>query len=58
MNFNNLTFEDVKCVIFDPKGQKICQVKMRGQIFSFDSMEEKLVAYPSQEMTTIYGTRE
>ena len=25
---------------------------MRGQSFPFDSMEEKLVAYPSQEMTT------
>ena len=45
-------FQDMKCVIFDSKGQNICQVKMRGQSFSFYSMEEKLVAYPSQEMKT------
>ncbi|XP_015166688.1 uncharacterized protein [Solanum tuberosum] len=47
-----LTFEDKKCVIFDPKGQQICQVNMRGNSFSFDPMEEKLVAYLNQEMTT------
>ncbi|XP_059306526.1 uncharacterized protein LOC132057968 [Lycium ferocissimum] len=28
-----LIFVDKKCVIFDPKGQEICQVKMRGKSF-------------------------
>jgi len=44
-NCFKLTFEDKKCVIFDPKGQQICQVKMRGKSFSFDPMEENLAAY-------------
>ncbi|KAL3352408.1 hypothetical protein AABB24_020438 [Solanum stoloniferum] len=38
-NCFKLTFQDKKCVIFDPKGQQICQVKMRGKSFSFDSMK-------------------
>ncbi|XP_055814431.1 uncharacterized protein LOC129884091 [Solanum dulcamara] len=47
-----LNFGDNKCVIFDPKGQEICQVKMRGIFFSFDPTEGKCAAYPSQEVTT------
>ena len=39
-------------MIFDPKVQQTYQDKMRGKIFSIASMEEKLVAYPSQEMKT------
>lgn len=47
-----LMFEAKKCVIYDLKGQQICQVKMRGKSFSFDPIEEKLVACLSQKMTT------
>ncbi|XP_075076030.1 uncharacterized protein LOC142162887 [Nicotiana tabacum] len=46
-----LIFEDRMCVIFDPKGQEVCRVKMRGRSFSFDPMDEKLAAYPSHVIT-------
>ena len=42
MNYNKFTFEDIKYVIFDPKGQKICQVKMRGQIFPSKEMKKNI----------------
>lgn len=54
----NLTFEDKKYVMFHIKGQLIFQVYMRGKICLFDPMEEKLVAYPSQEIQQIYDTKD
>ena len=51
-----LMFEAKKCVIYDLKGQQICQVKMRGKSFSFDSWR-KILFLSKQDMTYMWNKR-
>lgn len=37
-----INFGDKKCAMFFPKSQEICEVKMRGRSFSFESNERKV----------------
>ena len=47
-----VSFENKHCLIHDANGQEVFKVKMRYKSFSFDPIEEKQVAYSTEENVT------